>query len=69
VHIQINFNICVALSFWTHAERLNDIVGTRTQRSGCVINRLSHGIGKALTVPWQHDTVLCRTNLAASCGC
>jgi hypothetical protein len=36
------------LSFWTHVERLNCIVGTQTCRSGYVINRLSYGIGWAL---------------------
>jgi hypothetical protein len=36
------------LSFWTHIERLNCIVGTRTHRWGCVINRLSFGIGCVL---------------------
>jgi hypothetical protein len=48
VYTQIALNIYVALSFWAHVERLNDIVGTRTRRSGCVINRLSYGINYAL---------------------
>jgi hypothetical protein len=36
------------LSFWTHVKRLNCIVGTRTCRSGCIMNQLSYGIGCAL---------------------
>jgi hypothetical protein len=60
---------CVVLSFWTHVEWLNWIVGTRTHRSDNIVNRLSYDISWALTAPWQHDTILCRTNLAASCDC
>jgi hypothetical protein len=57
VHTQIALNICVVLSFWTHVERLNYIVGTQTRRSDYVINRPSYDISWALTAPWQHDTV------------
>jgi hypothetical protein len=45
VHTQIVLDIRVALSFWTHAERLNCTVGTQTRRSDYVINRLSYDIG------------------------
>jgi hypothetical protein len=45
VYTYIALNICVVLSFRTHAERLNCIVGNRTRRSGYIINRLSYGIG------------------------
>jgi hypothetical protein len=45
---QIALSICVALSFRTHVERLNCIMGTQTCRSDCVINWLSYGIGCAL---------------------
>jgi hypothetical protein len=44
VHTQIALNICVVLSFWTHVERLNYIVGTQTRRSDYVINRPSYDI-------------------------
>jgi hypothetical protein len=39
------------LSFCTHTERLNDIMGTHTRQSVCVVNRLSYGIGCALATP------------------
>jgi hypothetical protein len=57
VHIQIALNIRVALSFLTHAERLNCIMGIRTRRSCYIVNRLSYDIGWALAAPWQHDAL------------
>jgi hypothetical protein len=54
---QIALNIDDVLSFWTHVERLNCIMGTQTRRSGCVDNRLSYGISWILTAPWQHDAI------------
>jgi hypothetical protein len=57
MYTQIALNICVALSFWAHVERLNCIVGTQTRRSDYIINRSSYGIGWALAAPWQHDAV------------
>ena len=57
MYTQIALNICVALSFWAHVERLNDIVGTQTRRSDYIINRPNYGIGWALAAPWQHDAI------------
>jgi drug/metabolite transporter superfamily protein YnfA len=57
------------LNFWTHIERLNCIVGTQTCRSNFVINRLSYGIGEHWLRPGNTTRYLCRTNMAASCGC
>jgi hypothetical protein len=57
MYFHIALNICVALSFLTHVERLNCIVGTRTCRSGSIMNQLSYDIGYALAVLWQHDAV------------
>jgi hypothetical protein len=53
----IPLNIFVALSFQTHDERLNYIVGTQTCLSGYVINRVNYDICWALTAPWQHDSI------------
>jgi hypothetical protein len=57
------------LSFWTHIERLNYIVGTQTCRPDFVLNRLSYGIGEHWLRPGNTTRYLCRTNLAASCDC
>jgi ribosomal protein S26 len=57
VYTWIALNIYDVLSFWTHVERLNCIVGTQTCRSGCVGNRLSYDISWILTAPWQHDAI------------
>jgi Ca2+/H+ antiporter len=35
---QIALSICVALSFRTHIEQLNCIMGTQTCRTDCVVN-------------------------------
>jgi hypothetical protein len=57
MHNKIALNICVALSFRTHVERLDCVMGTRTRRSGYVVNRLSYDIGCVLAAPWQYDAV------------
>jgi hypothetical protein len=57
VYTQIALNICVALSFWAHVERLNCIVGTQTRRSDYILNRPSYGIGWALAAPCHHDAI------------
>jgi hypothetical protein len=57
------------LSFWTHIERLNCIVGTQTCRSDFVVNRLSCDIGEHWLRPGNTTRYLCRTDLAASCDC
>jgi|SRR5688572_3630272 hypothetical protein len=57
------------LSFWTHIERLNCIVGTKTCRSDFVVNRLSYGTGEHWLRPGNMTRYLCRTNLVASCDC
>jgi hypothetical protein len=59
-------NICNVWSLQTHVERLNYIVGTRTHRSGSIVNRLSYGIGCALAT---RHSILCHMNLATSCDC
>jgi hypothetical protein len=48
VYTQIALNICVALSFWAHVERLNDTVDTQARRSDYIFNWLSYDIGCAL---------------------
>jgi hypothetical protein len=59
VYTQIALNICVALSFWAHVERLNDIVGTQTRRSDYIFNWLSYGIGCVLAT--RHIICVVRT--------
>jgi hypothetical protein len=69
VYTQIDLNICVALRFWAHVERLNDIVGTQTCQSDFVVNRLSYGIDEHWLRPSNTTRYLCRKNLTASCDC
>ena len=59
MYTQIALNICVALSFWAHVERLNDIVGTQTRRSDYIFNWLSYGIGCVLAT--RHIICVVRT--------
>jgi hypothetical protein len=57
MHNKIALNICVALSFRTHLVQLDCVMGTRTSRSGYIVNQLSYDIGCALATPWQHDAL------------
>jgi hypothetical protein len=66
---QIALNIYVALSFCTHVERLNCIVGTRSRRSSYILIGWVITLAKYWLRPDNTTHYLCRTNLAASCDC
>jgi hypothetical protein len=63
---QIALNFYDVLSFWTHVEQLNYIVGTRTRRLNYVINRPSYGTGCALAT--RRSICVVRTWLC-QCDC